>query len=123
MTMPFTRPDAYVPGLQPPPVLPERSLWFVFRGSELMVAASPLPVALPHCNNPKDLGMMLQRTQYLGVLGDRHCFAAEAAARHEAPPGWNWQGLRALFGGLDDPQFAPARPPCLILALAPPHQF
>ena len=123
MTMPFKWPDSYVPGLQPPPVLPERSLWFVFRGSELLVAAAPLPAALPHCNNPKDLGMMLQRTQYLGVLGDQHCFAAEATASDEAPPGWNWQGLRALFGVLDDAQFALAGRAVQIVDWDRTHQF
>jgi NAD+ diphosphatase len=50
--------------------------------------------------------MMPQRIQYLGVLGGQHCFAAELAAGVAAPQGWVWQGLRALFGALDDAQFA-----------------
>src|ERR1700675_2723127 len=102
MSMPFQWPPAYVAAVMPPAALPERSFWFVFRGAELLVASAPAKVVVPHCNNPKDLGMMLQRTQYLGVLGAVHCFSAEAEAGIAAPDGWVWQGLRALFGVLED---------------------
>src|SRR6266516_534808 len=98
MSMPFQWPAAYVAAIQPPAEPPERPLWFVFRDCELLVAAAPAAVALPHCNHPKNLGMMLERTLYLGVLGGQHCFSAEAAAEAAAPQGWAWQGLRA--GGL-----------------------
>ncbi len=121
--MPFRWPAAYVAGLQPPRAQPERALWFVFRRNELMVAARPETTALPHCNTPKDLGMMLQRTQYLGVLGNDHCFAAEAGASDEAPPGWQWQGLRALFGSLDDAQFALAGRALQIVDWDRTHQY
>ena len=105
MSMPFEWPAGYAPAIQAPAEPPERSLWFAFRGAEMLVTAPP-EVALPHCNHPKTLGMMPQRIQYLGVLGGQHCFAAELAAGVAAPQGWVWQGLRALFGALDDAQFA-----------------
>ena len=104
--MPFQWPAAYAPAIQPPVDLPERSLWFVFRGAELLVAAPPGAATLPHCNHPNTLGMMPQRIQYLGVLGEQHCFSAELAVDAVAPQGWIWQGLRALFGALDEAQFA-----------------
>src|SRR3989442_14720420 len=123
MSMPFQWPAAYVAAIQPPAEPPERSLWFVFRDFELLVAAPPAAVALPHCNHPKNLGMMLERTQYLGVLGGRHCFSAEAAAEAEAPKGWVWQGLRALFGALDDAQFALAGRALQIVDWDRAHQY
>ena len=105
MSMPFEWPAGYAPAIQAPAEPPERALWFAFRGAEMLVTAPP-EVALPHCNHPKTLGMMPQRIQYLGVLGGQHCFAAELAAGVATPQGWVWQGLRALFGALDDAQFA-----------------
>jgi len=123
MSMPFQWPAAYVAAIQPPAAPPERSLWFVFRDFELLVAAAPAAVALPHCNHPKDLGMMLERTQYLGVLGGWHCFSAETAAEAEAPQGWVWQGLRALFGALDDAQFALAGRALQIVDWDRTHQY
>lgn len=102
--MPFEWPTAYRAAVQPPAIAPERALWFVFRGPQLLVSESPTSV--PYCYSPKELGIISSRTQYLGVLADRHCFAAEAAQDVEAPAGWFWQGLRGLFGALDDAQFA-----------------
>jgi len=122
MSMPFQWPAEYAPAIQPPVEPPERSLWFVFRGSELLVTAAPA-TALPHCNHPNTLGMMPQRIQYLGVLGQEHCFSAEAAAETAAPLGWVWQGLRALFGVLDEARFALAGRALQIVDWDRTHQY
>src|SRR5262252_7755306 len=105
MSMPFQWPAGYAPAIQLPAPAPERSLWFVFRGAELLVTAPP-DVSLPHCVHPNSLGIIAQRTQYLGVLGEQHCFSAELAPSVAVPRGWVWQGLRGLFGVLDEAQFA-----------------
>jgi len=122
MSLPFEWPAGYAPAIQPPAQLPERSLWFVFRGAELLVT-SPPAVALPHCAHPKVLGMMPQRIQYLGVLGEEHCFSAELAVGAPAPQGWEWQGLRGLFGALDDARFALAGRALQIVDWDRTHQF
>src|SRR4029077_9924086 len=93
-----------------------------FRGTEMLVTAPP-GVALPHCNHPNSLGMMPQRIQYLGVLGEQHCFAAELREGVAAPQGWVWQGLRALFGALDDAQFALAGRALQIVEWDRTHQY
>ena len=121
MNMPFQWPAAYAPAVQAPAAPPERSLWFIFRGAELLVAA--VGVELPHCNDPKTLGIMPQRTQYLGLLGEQHCFAAELMAGTAAPEGWIWQGLRALFGALDEAQFALAGRALQIVDWDRTHQY
>ena len=121
--MPFQWPAAYAPAIQPPVDLPEPSLWFVFRGAELLVAAAPGAATLPHCNHPNTLGMMPQRIQYLGVLGEQHCFSAELAIDAVAPRGWIWQGLRALFGALDEAQFALAGRALQIVEWDRTHQY
>jgi NAD+ diphosphatase len=118
--MPFQWPESYLAAVRPPDEMPERSCWFVFRDDRLLVSGA---AALPHCNNPKILGMMPQRTQYLGVLGGVHCFSAEAAAESAAPQGWSWQGLRALFGVLDDAQFALAGRALQIVDWDRTHQY
>ena len=122
MRMPFEWPASYAPAIQPPSESPARSLWFVFRGAELLVTAPPA-VALPHCAHPNTLGMMPHRIQYLGVLGEQHCFTAELAAGVAAPQGWVWQGLRGLFGALDDAQFALAGRALQIVDWDRTHQY
>ena len=123
MSIPFQWPAAYAPAIQPPVDLREGALWFVFRGAELLVAAGPGAATLPHCNHPNTLGMMPQRIQYLGVLGELHCFSAELAADAVAPQGWIWQGLRALFGVLDEAQFALAGRALQIVDWDRTHQY
>jgi NAD+ diphosphatase len=122
MSMPFQWPASYAPAIQSPADAPERSLWFVFRGAELLVSAPP-DVGLPRCNHPNSLGMMPQRIQYLGVLREQHCFAAGLAADAAAPQGWVWQGLRALFGALDDALFALAGRALQIVEWDRTHQY
>ena len=122
MSIPFQWPAGYAPAVQPPADPPEQALWFVFRGVELLVTTPP-SVGLPHCRHPHILGMIPARTQYLGVLGAQHCFAAELAAGAEAPQGWVWQGLRGLFGALDDAQFALAGRALQIVDWDRTHQY
>ena len=122
MTLPFQWPPGYAAAIQPPADAPARALWFVFRGVDLLVTAPPA-VELPHCSHPNTLGMMPQRIQYLGVLGEQHCFSAELAAGVAAPQGWVWQGLRALFGALDDAQFALAGRALQIVDWDRTHQY
>lgn len=66
---------------------------------------------------------MPQRIQYLGVLGEQHCFSAELAVDAAAPQGWIWQGLRALFGALDEAQFALAGRALQIVDWDRTHQY
>jgi NAD+ diphosphatase len=122
MSIPFQWPAGYAPAVQPPVEAPERALWFVFRGAELLVTVPP-SVALPHCAYPNSLGMIPRRIQYLGVLGESHCFSAELAADAAAPEGWVWQGLRGLFGALDDAQFALAGRALQIVDWDRTHQY
>jgi NAD+ diphosphatase len=122
MDLAFQWPPAYAAAVLPPAQLPERSFWFVFRGSELLVSAGA-QVMLPHCNNPKELGIMLRHTQYLGVLGPEHCFSAEATEGSAAPEGWAWEGLRGLFGALDEAQFALAGRALQVVEWDRTHQY
>ena len=122
MSLPFEWPAEYAPAVLAPAEPPERSLWFVFRGAELLVTTPP-EVLLPHCAHPNSLGIMPQRIQYLGVLGEHHCFSAELAPDVAAPQGWVWQGLRGLFGALDDARFALAGRALQIVDWDRTHQF
>ena len=122
MSMPFQWPPGYTAAVHPPAAKPERSLWFVFRGAELLVTVPPA-IALPYCTHPNILGMIPQRIQYLGVLGEQHCFSAELAPDAQAPQGWVWQGLRGLFGALDDAQFALAGRALQIVDWDRTHQY
>jgi len=124
LDMPFSAPDDYVAEVAPPPEPPESALWFVFRGSRLLVGEAAQSVALPETRDPRTLGFdSLRAPQYLGRLRGAHLFAAEVDGEIEPPAGWRWEGLRALFGAMDDSLFALAGRALQVVDWNRTHQF
>ena len=117
--MPFSAPQAYVAGICAPEQMSGEVLWFVFRDTELLVAEGHF--ALPE--KPEVLGLAPLRSQYLGLLGDAHCFSCEVDAGTAGPDGWAFSGLRALFGQIDDGRFALAGRALQIVDWDRTHQF
>jgi NAD+ diphosphatase len=74
---------------------PRRGLWFVFRRRELLVDDDYLPL---DGVLPEERGLTVLRTQFLGELGGVPCFSAHVADHVEAPTGFHFYELRALFG-------------------------
>jgi NAD+ diphosphatase len=99
--MPFSAPLDYAGGVAPPSPMPEHGVWFIVRESRLLVGETDprLPLHL-------DVVGETLRVQYLGRLGDRHCFSAEVPPDRDAPAGWRWSDLRSLHGRLDDALYA-----------------
>lgn len=97
--------------------------WYVFRGYLLLVSEDDGAVQLPVAHSPADLGLPIERQQFLGWMDDRPCYAAEVASDVSPPPGWVFQGLRALIGLLDDDQFWLAGRAVQIVDWDRTHQF
>ena len=104
--MPFTAPESYVGGVHAAGEPDAGSLCFVFQQTLLLVAGDPAGAQLPAHETLAGLGEAPLRRLYLGTLGERACYAFEYGADTQAPQGMLWQGLRALYGRLDDSLFA-----------------
>ncbi len=104
--MPFTAPESYVGGMHAAGEPDAGSLCFVFQQTLLLVAGDPAGTQLPGHGELAGLGAGPLRRLYLGTLGERACYAFEYGAETPAPQGMLWQGLRALYGRLDDNLFA-----------------
>ncbi len=104
--LPFTAPESYVSGVVAAGEPDADSLCFVFQQTLLLVAEGPRGLQLPPQGELAGLGAPPLRRLYLGTLGERACYAFEFRADTEATPGLRWQGLRALYGKLDDSVFA-----------------
>lgn len=109
LDMPFATPLDFAAAVSAPATV-TGGLWFVYRGSELLVrdlaGGDRLPLAADAGALPGGLGPAISQRQYLGTLADTHAWCAEAPAGTPAPEGWTWLGLRSLFGALDDRCFA-----------------
>jgi NAD+ diphosphatase len=123
LMMPFTAPESYVGGVIAAGEPDAESLCFVFQQTLLLVADEPTGLQLPAHGELASLGGAPVRRLYLGTLGARACYAFEYAADTRAPPSLLWQGLRALYGRLDDSLFALAGRALQFIDWDRTHQF
>ena len=104
--MVLATPDLFTALVTPPADRTGPALWFAFQGAQLLVVRDEQSASLPRAADLRDLGITPQRSQYLGLLGEQHCYACELAEGCAPPEGMQWSGLRALFGAVDDSLFA-----------------
>jgi NAD+ diphosphatase len=121
--MPFTAPEFYVSGVIAAGEPDAESLCFVFQQTLLLVTGDPPGAQLPAHGELAGLGAAPLRRLYVGTLGERACYAFEYGADTRAPPGMLWQGLRALYGRLDDSLFALAGRALQFVDWDRTHQF
>ena len=88
----------YIPLYRPPAARTEPAMWFAFRKSEILVVNGSDKPDLPCCVELAEHGLAPKRSQYLGLYGGTHCYAAEIHDSLELPAGWSALGLRDLFG-------------------------
>lgn len=107
--------------------LPERSAspawWFAYAGSRLLVLQDDDRAGLPCLADPAAVELHCARKHYLGTLGGRDCYAVELAKNCVVPEGMELQGLRALYGRLNDDLFAIAGRAIQVLDWDRTHQF
>jgi NAD+ diphosphatase len=100
-----TRPS-YVPLLHPPEKLDGPALWFAFRDGHLAILQGgdegKGECMLPVCGELSEIGLVSETRHYLGLYDNQHCFVAELAPDASLPPSVEMQGLRTLFGSLDE---------------------
>jgi len=95
-------PEEYLPLITPPAERSEPALWFAFHGGELLVVQSDSDAQLPHCVDLSELGLCAVRSLYLGTYGGKHCYVSELERADALPAGLALQGLRAVFGVVDE---------------------
>ena len=121
--MVLATPDLFTALVTPPADRTGPALWFAFQGAQILVLRDEQSASLPRAADLRDLGMRPKRSQYLGVLGEQHCFACELEEGSAPPDGMQWSGLRALFGAVDDSLFAIAGRAFQIVDWDRSHQF
>ena len=95
-------PNEYQPLVTPPAERNEPALWFAFHRGEMLIVQSDDEAQLPCCLDLSELGLSTVRSLYLGTYRGRHCYASELEHANALPVGHELQGLRALFGNVDE---------------------
>jgi NAD+ diphosphatase len=81
------------------------SWWFVFSGNKLLVQMREQGVSIPLLSGLDGIHLKTLRKQYLGTMNGHPCLCAECEADIQIPEGMELQGLRKLYGALDDEMF------------------
>jgi NAD+ diphosphatase len=89
----------------------------------LLVRIQDGGATLPYVVDYAEIGLPAVRSQYLGTLKGRHCFSVELERETQAPEGWEFHGLRRLFGLLPESLFWVAGAAVQIVDWDRSHQF
>lgn len=95
----------FIPGISPPTIQSEPAWWFAFVGNKLLVRREGAVSQIPNLISLSEIGLIPVRTQFLGTLDDRHCYSAELPKDAVIPSDMALQGLRELYGTLDEDLF------------------
>ena len=92
-------------GIVPPEEQQEPAFWFVFKKGKLLVHQDPSALRIPLVVDLSEFGLTALRRQYLGKLDGRHCYCAEITEDADVPAGMIFEGLRQVYGCLDEDLF------------------
>jgi NAD+ diphosphatase len=74
-------------------------------GDRLLVYAGSSSVQVPYLQSFSELGLSTLREHYLGELDHHPCYSVEVPEETEAPGGMAFEGLRQVYGRLDEDLF------------------
>ena len=92
----------FIPAFIPPATESDRALWFVFHENELLVKPRDNSDLIPRSRDLKECKIFPNHRQYLGTLDGLQCFAAELAPASRLPDALSLNGLRELFGRMEE---------------------
>jgi len=95
----------FISGVVPPAERSKPAWWFVFQQSKLLVYQEPPSAILPCLVDIEESGLTALSKHYLGRLDNRPCYTAEVAEGTVPPAGMTFEGLRRLYGSLDEDLF------------------
>jgi len=113
----------FIPGIIPPADRSSLAFWFAFLDTKLLVHLEASSVRLPILAHFEEMGLTVLRQNYLGVLDDRPCYAVELGEGTLPPAGMSFEGLRQLYGRLEENLFWVAARAVQIAEWDRTHQF
>jgi NAD+ diphosphatase len=84
------------------------SYWFILRGSDLLVARDGDSIDLPLQTDTAGLGFSAERAHVIGTVSGTQCRVLGVPVETPAPRGWEFAGVRGLFGTISESFFSAA---------------
>ena len=101
----------------------EAAWWFAFQENKLLVQQQSSQLTIPCLLDFAELRLPVLRQHYLGQLDRRHCYTVELAEGIIPPKGTAFEGLRQVYGRLDEDLFWVAGRAVQIIDWDRTHQF
>jgi NAD+ diphosphatase len=119
----ISRHETFIPGIAPPTEKLESAWWFAFQGNKLLVQQEPSSFSIPFLLDFAELGLPILKQHYLGRLDSRPCYAVELSDGIAPPEGMFFEGLRQVYGLIDEDLFWLAGRAVQIIEWDRTHQF
>jgi NAD+ diphosphatase len=113
----------FISGITPPQERSGPVWWFIFMKDKLLIYQERESITIPFLIDPSELGLTVMQQNYLGQLDNYHCFAAEVTERTIPPAGMAFEGLRQVYGILNEDLFWIAARAVQIVDWDRTHQF
>jgi NAD+ diphosphatase len=101
----------------------EAAWWFAFQDNKLLVQQQSSQLTIPSLVDFAELRLPVLRQHYLGQLDSQHCYTVELAEGVIPPEGTAFEGLRQVYGRLDEDLFWVAGRAVQIIDWDRTHQF
>ena len=113
----------FTSGLVPPKTRMEPAWWFVFREDDLLIEPESSQTKVPCLLDVAELKFPILGEHYVGRLDGHHCYAVDVAKGTTAPEGMIFEGLRQIFGVMDEDLFLVAGRAAQIIHWDRTHQY
>ena len=90
----------------PPKEKVDPAWWFAIQGDKVLIQQESSAATIPRVVDYAEFGLEVLRQHYLGRLDGCHCYAVEVAEEVAAPHGMMFDGLRQIYGRIDEYLFA-----------------
>jgi len=115
--------ENFISGIIPPSDRSQPAWWFAFQGSKLLIYQGPSLVTIPYLVDFAESGLNSLHQHYLGQLDNHPCFAVQLAEEVNLPERMAVEGLRQVYGRLDENLFWIAARAVQIVDWDKTHQF
>jgi NAD+ diphosphatase len=92
----------FIPDFKLPSSEQTSALWFIFCKGKLLIKISNDTYTIPDTSDLAESNLSPGRSQYLGTLDSRPCYAAELTGSQLETVNFKFKELRALFGSLNE---------------------
>jgi NAD+ diphosphatase len=95
----------FISAVVPPEERSGPAWWFAFQGNQLLIHQDPKSARVPYLRDFSELKVPHNGIHYLGELDAHSCYAVDLGESTDVPQGMALEGLRKVYGGLDEELF------------------